>query len=67
MRYYGVFDEFIEDMDTLFNNWIKFRGEGKFYLLIKVTIEHKMFKYCDAVQKRFDKFVEKSKMKTNNE
>jgi hypothetical protein len=35
MRIYSKFEEFEEDMNTLFSNWIKFRGEG-----------NKMYKYC---------------------
>ena len=27
MRFYSTFDEFIDDMNTLFNNFVKFRGE----------------------------------------
>lgn len=27
------------------------------------NLDHKMYKYCDAVQKRFEKFVEKAKQK----
>ena len=26
-------------------------------------LEHKMYKYCDSVQKRFEKFIEKARMK----
>ena len=27
-KFYASFDEFIDDMETLFANWIKFRGKG---------------------------------------
>ena len=51
-------------MNTLFANFIKFRGERKSYFAIR-CVDHKMYKYCDAVQKRFDKFIEKAKLRTN--
>lgn len=53
-KYYQSFDDFITDMNLLFSNFVKFRGK-----------HHKMYKYCDAVQKRFEKFIEKAKQRTN--
>ncbi|CDW76627.1 UNKNOWN [Stylonychia lemnae] len=67
MRHYTVFEEFIDDMNTLFDNWIKFRGVGNELFNFQPNLEHKMFKYCDAVQKRFDKFVEKAKQKSKQD
>ena len=29
-RLYNDFDEFVEDMELLFRNWITFRGKGKY-------------------------------------
>jgi hypothetical protein len=70
MRYYGIFEEFVEDMQTLFLNWVKFRGKGKIYtpsndMTLNLTLEHKMYKYCEAVEKRFEKFVEKAREKVS--
>eukprot|EP00349_Pseudokeronopsis_sp_Brazil_P000335 CAMPEP_0202960512 /NCGR_PEP_ID=MMETSP1396-20130829/4653_1 /ASSEMBLY_ACC=CAM_ASM_000872 /TAXON_ID= /ORGANISM="Pseudokeronopsis sp., Strain Brazil" /LENGTH=119 /DNA_ID=CAMNT_0049679769 /DNA_START=844 /DNA_END=1203 /DNA_ORIENTATION=- len=48
MRLYQDLDSFVDDMETLFDNWVKFRGK-----------EHKMYKYCEAVQQRFEKFLYK--------
>lgn len=56
-------------MNLLFSNFLKFRGESKLkekYSHI-LSIDHKMYKYCDAVQKRFEKFIEKAKQRTNLE
>jgi len=53
-------------MNLLFSNFVKFRGERKNIIVSKLCyLDHKMFKYCDAVQKRFDKFIEKAKQRTN--
>ena len=67
-KYYQTFDDFISDMTLLFDNFVKFRGERKLSLSnLIMFLDHKMYKYCDAVQKRFDKFVEKAKQRTNLE
>ena len=63
-KYYLSFDDFIADMNLLFSNFLKFRGESNIDLEL-TSIDHKMYKYCDAVQKRFEKFIEKAKQKTN--
>ena len=51
-------------MNLLFSNFLKFRGESNIDFELTI-IGHKMYKYCDAVQKRFEKFIEKAKQKTN--
>lgn len=48
MRIYNTFDEFVEDMETLFDNWIAFRGKGT-YLHLTYLLDHKLYKYCEAV------------------
>ncbi|TNV78169.1 hypothetical protein FGO68_gene9490 [Halteria grandinella] len=53
LKYYQNFEEFVDDMNTLFENFVKFRGK-----------EHKLYKYCESVQQRFAKFVEKGKLRT---
>lgn len=52
MKGYSDFDEFVKEMRLLFKNWVTFRGK-----------DHKMYKYCDAVEKRFEKYIEKQKLK----
>ncbi len=52
MKLYSTFEEFLREMNTLFENFVQFRGK-----------EHKMYKYCDAIMKRFEKFMERSKVR----
>ena len=77
MKYYQTFDDFIADMNLLFDNFIKFRGTCKslptFSALISIThphltpphVEHKMHKICEGVRQRFDKFVEKARTRVS--
>ena len=48
MKTFADFEDFVEEMRTMFKNWVIFRGK-----------EHKMYKYCEAVEKRFEKYIEK--------
>lgn len=51
-RYYRNFEEFINEMTTLFDNWVEFKGTN-----------HKMYTQCDNMRKRFEKFIEKNRNK----
>ena len=79
MKYYQTFDDFIADMNLLFDNFIKFRGTRKSlstisdlsllqneYLMLNLPhLEHKMHKICEGVRQRFDKFVEKARTRVS--
>lgn len=51
-RYYNSLDEFVDEMLTLFDNWVDLKGKG-----------HKMHTQCDNMRKRFEKFIEKNRNK----
>ena len=55
-RYYKCLDEYIHEMTSLFDNWVKYKGKG-----------HKMYTQCDNMKKRFEKFIQKNKAKFNSE
>ena len=51
-RYYNSLEEFVQEMMTLFNNWVDLKGKN-----------NKMYTQCDNMKKRFEKFIEKNRNK----
>lgn len=51
-RYYNNLDEFISEMNQLFDNWVQFKGKS-----------HRMYQQCDNMKKRFQRFIERNKQK----
>ena len=55
-RYYKNVDEFVSDMETLFENWIQFNGE-----------RHRQYITCVNMRNRFRKFIEKNRPRLNED
>lgn len=51
-RYYNNLDEFVSEMNQLFDNWVLFKGKN-----------HRMYTQCDNMKKRFQRFIERNKQK----
>ena len=51
-RYYKSLDEFVDELFALFDNWVQYHG-----------INNKMYTHCDQMRKRFEKFIDKHRVK----
>lgn len=51
-RYYNSLEEFVEEMLTLFENWVDLKGKS-----------HKMYTQCENMKKRFERFIDKNRYK----
>ena len=55
-RYYNNLDEYVTEMLHLFENWVQYKG-----------IHHKMYFQCDNMKKRFEKFIEKNRLRSGQQ